>query len=57
MYGISLCIRCRGQSASVSSQDKRLYKALTDNRKPRQTLQSPERIYRAPERLYKDQEY
>ena len=30
---------------------RRLYKAPTDNRKPRQTIESPDRLYKAPEKI------
>ena len=34
-----------------------VYEALTDCTKPRQTFQSPDRLYKAPTRLYKDLAY
>ena len=32
---------------------KRLYKAPTDNAKPQQTIESPDRQYKAPKRVFK----
>ena len=42
----------RGEYWDVDTP-KRLYKAPTDKRKPRQTKESADRLYKAPARLYK----
>ena len=42
-----------GHPQKTIQSPRRLYKASTDNTKPRQTLQSPRKTIESPDRLYK----